>query len=395
MKAVNINNKQKNKFIILIALFIIQFVFIYAVDFFCWNRIASYELVKTEICSKWGNNQAINDVYIAIANADGKIEKKYFPKMLNAKSELIPEVRHRGIYNIAVFTANVSASATFEPVNGEKRKLIIKISDANGTVSLSGRMNNRELKFSYDAEHKYFVSDIPAEIGAGDMNANFDIVLRGSGSFSFGASGEKNSFKMHSKWGNPKFIGYRLPDTYKIDEKNFTAEWNIDNINKISGLSENVGTEILVSFDSYAKVDRAIGYSFLFLMIFMATLITGEWVSKNKLHILQYAVASCTPVIFYLLLLSTSEFLGFEAGFILCATIATSMISIYTLIAFRSGKSMLIILLSNILSYILMYVILNMQIYALIAGSLVITAGLAIAMCATAKINRNTPEATA
>ena len=71
------------------------------------------------------------------------------------------------------------------------------------------------------------------------------------------------------------------------------------------------------------------------------------------------------------------------------------MISIYTLIAFRSGKSMLIILLSNILSYILMYVILNMQIYALIAGSLVITAGLAIAMCATAKINRNTPEATA
>lgn len=82
----NINKKQKNKFIILIALFIIQFVFIYAVDFFCWNRIASYELVKTEICSKWGNNQAINDVCIAISNTDGKIGEKILSE--NAKCKI-------------------------------------------------------------------------------------------------------------------------------------------------------------------------------------------------------------------------------------------------------------------------------------------------------------------
>ena len=110
-----------------------------------------------------------------------------------------------------------------------------------------------------------------------------------------------------------------------------------------------------------------------------------EVVSKKAAHYVQYGVVGFSLVIFYLLLLSLSEHIGFEWAYLVSSLAIVIPNSMYVT-SMTSNKKFgigMFIFLSGI--YAILFSILRMEQYALLTGSLLILAVLYAVMYLTKK----------
>lgn len=71
------------------------------------------------------------------------------------------------------------------------------------------------------------------------------------------------------------------------------------------------------SVTSYTQIYRACYYGILFIGMSLVVVYIFEVVSKKAAHYVQYGVVGFSLVIFYLLLLSLSEHIGFEWAYLI------------------------------------------------------------------------------
>lgn len=122
--------------------------------------------------------------------------------------------------------------------------------------------------------------------------------------------------------------------------------------------------------------------------MFVVSLLFAECITKMESNITQYIIAICGPIIFYLLLLSFAEHIGFTPAFVLAAAMTSILVSTYVGVVLNSKKAGWGILVSLGISYILTFVLLRLENMALLVGSLVLFFMLTLVMTITAKLNR-------
>ena len=149
----------------------------------------------------------------------------------------------------------------------------------------------------------------------------------------------------------------------------------------------DMAVSFVASDDIYQGVARAVRYAIMFIgIVFLATLIF-EAVSGKKAHPAQYILVGLAQCVFYLLLLSMTELIGFSWAFVIAAGATVGLLAYYAGAAFNSRAIGMRALISLAALYAAMYVLMTLEDFALLAGSVVAFAVLTAAMLATRRIN--------
>jgi inner membrane protein len=147
------------------------------------------------------------------------------------------------------------------------------------------------------------------------------------------------------------------------------------------------GVQLYQPVDFYNLVNRAAKYGVLFVgLAFMAVFVL-ELLSGQRVHPVQYLFVGLSMIFFYVLLLSFAEHIGFALAYLLAATASGGMLSLYVGMAFRSRQRGIAMLAVFGLLYGLLYLILNLEDYALLAGAILGFAALAALMFSTLRID--------
>ena len=348
--------------IIVLALIVFQLP-LYLVGNLSSTRQQLAETVQNEIATKWGREQNIK----LLPGAD---VEKY-------DVEITPEIRYRGIYQAAVYTSVIKITAEYPKQDTMTGKIIL--SDKTAVTSVSVAVNGKPVTVDDDLS-------FPLEKEA--CKCEITMTLRGSGKLTVCPNAPKSSVKFSGKWDSPSFIGDFLPEKREIKDGRFSSVWNLNQYNK----DAVVGVNFCIAAGTYQQFERCLTYAPFFLLVFFFTLVAAELITKVRICSLQYLIAAAAPVLFYLMTLAFSEKVGFTAGYIISATVIVAMVTMYARLFLGRMLPAAVMGIIFACSYLLNFIILRMEDYSLLTGTIVLAIILGVLMVLTGKINNKTPE---
>jgi inner membrane protein len=175
----------------------------------------------------------------------------------------------------------------------------------------------------------------------------------------------------------------------RINNQQTALEASGGDKSKILMFNKSPGFEKETGISVYRKVERVLKYAILFILLTFGAFFLMDVLGRLQLHPVQYLLVGMGLAEFYLLLLSLTEHIGFLLAYIFAATMTVGLITAYSyfILKTKKGATTIAILLTLIYSYLL--VVLNMETYALLTGSLLLFILLGIVMIITRNIDWN------
>jgi inner membrane protein len=131
---------------------------------------------------------------------------------------------------------------------------------------------------------------------------------------------------------------------------------------------------------------RSVKYAILFIALNFIIFLFVEIKSKIRIHPFQYSLVAFALLIFYVLLTSIGEQIGFNWAYLVSSLAVTLLISWYTYSILRNVRLLTWVTLLQIGLYSFLFTILQMEDYALLAGSIGLFVILAMVMRASQQI---------
>lgn len=358
------------------------------------SRESYKEEAVNNISTSWAGVQKINapTLSLNIPVKDNSMYQHLKPQDYNTNVNIQTELRKKGIFTVPVYTAEITVKGNFKNPAGVlkniKADLDLNVSDSKGFIEkpkfklLNGNLEtNNNIKYS-----KYLTtsaSTIPFEV---------QYKIRGLNSFNMVPDGENNKMTIKGNWDNPSFEGDFLPVSRKIEKNKFEAEWSIPSIASSNLDIPCLTVSFLTPVDNYRMAIRAVKYAFLFLVLTFLAYFIFEITSKKEypIHPLQYLMMGIAMLIFYLLLVSLSEFIPFLYAYIISTLMILSLISLYTYFVITKGKNLLFtFVIAGIMTvlYAFLYILLTLQDLSLLFGSLGLFIIIAVIMYVTRNID--------
>jgi inner membrane protein len=425
---------QKNKLIIksffiaflILALLIPTFIIMYLAN----ERKERKQEVTREISNKWSAAQTITGPFLIVPYTENEtnngntvtVRKNLYllPEQLKIDGTLEPEIRYRSIYKVPVFTAkpinltgkfakNIFNTVGVNPLllKWNEAKLCIGISDLKGIKQQNIKWNEQLLNMEAGLPDNNITQQgisaaLPLDTSFINNENTFsvELTLQGSERLYCTPMGSNTSARFTSSWLNPAFDGRYLPDTERITSKGFEADWGISQFNrdfpKIFTNSSNAaqavsqsafGVILLSPFDAYAQTMRSLKYAILIIALTFFAYFFTEIFQRRPVHPLQYILIGMALVIFYILLLSISEYIQFPVAYLIASSATVLLLSWYTSSIFKKLK--VVVVFASLISvlYLFIYVLIQMQDNALLFGSIGLFALLAAAMYLSRKID--------
>lgn len=239
---------------------------------------------------------------------------------------------------------------------------------------------------------------IQLEHGKGLINEfSFKLSINGSRDLQIVPVGKTSKISLQSDWDAPSFSGAFLPDSRTVSSSGFEASWKIIDLNRgfpqsWLGSSHNIyttasGVSLLSGVDDYAKTQRSVKYAVLMITLTFLIFFFAEIFNRKKIHPVQYILVGLAIVLFYSLLISISEIIGFGVAYLISSLATIGLITLYSKSVLASNR--LAIIQGLILSflYLFIYIILQIEDYALVMGSILLFVILAIIMHLSRKID--------
>jgi len=350
-------------------------------------------------------------------NVDREIrgEAFFLPERLVVDGNVVPSLRKRGIYETPVYAAKLAISGKFAaPVFGfpavrglepqwEQARVCFIISDLRGTeADLTLLWAGTSLALQPGARLAGLGAGVhvPVKAVAGTgMEFSLRLTLNGSESLRFLPLGRQTEVKLASEWTDPSFDGAYLPNERAVGMEGFNAAWRVsyygrsfpqqwleggDGQPSVQKIEESgFGVSLLEPVNAYRIVERAIKYGMLFITLVFMTFFLFEAVCGLRLSALNYLLVGGALCLFYLGLLALAEFWAFGAAYALSAGASTVLIGLYARRVLRGGRRAWLVggMLGGVYGYL--YFVLQMEDFALLAGTGALFALLAAVMYAT------------
>ncbi len=351
------------------------------------DRLSRRNEAVTDITSSWGKEQNVIGPVLGIPYQykfkavkempapDGKMERReveetataaayFLPETLHITGDAQTQMLHRGIYNAAVFRAQVTLSGKFAPPDFGPLKIDLKDvqwKDAFVTIAVNDLRGTREgIVLDWGGARRPLLpgSQVPgyttgatASLGtdkpiASEIEFSIPLDFNGSEGIFFAPFGVQNEANLKSNWADPAFRGAFLPAERSVRPDGFDAKWKVsyygrdypqswtsrngnERFNVLSVTNSRFGVELLSILDAYRYVERSIKYGVLFLVLVFTTFFLFEVTARQKIHPFQYLMVGAALCLFYLLLLSISEFIGFGWAYLIAAVASTLLITWY------------------------------------------------------------------
>jgi len=343
----------------------------------------------------------------------------YMPENYSIDGEIDINTLNRGIFTVPIFSSELKIKGNFEKYKVDNYNPNIKYQQDRAFIIIGTRNKKSFLKtpdlkidgkkleeYEYYAAFKSsfsntsFVFKLPKKYLDSGFNFDATIDVQGGDSISIRPLKSQNTFSLTSKWADPSFSGGWIPTKREVTKDGFSALWEIAGFHtsldkswttqtrgsSYSSYSDNfITTSFLLLNDNYQKTTRSTKYPLLFIFIPFFALFLCEMLSKKPIHIIQYCLIGLANVIFFLLLLSMSEYLSFNLSYLIGAIMVTSIVSLYTGYILTSRKLGIIIASLQSFVYIFLFGIIQLANYSLLIG----TFGLFIAIALTMYLTRN------
>jgi len=333
-----------------------------------------------------------------------------FPAQASAVLKTKTEQRRLSLFKVPVFQADLNLDATFDlrgvpaalPLGAQldwsRAEIIVGVSDPRGaladaTLTVEGKAVTlvpaavaQDINSGGDQSLHTKLALLGAKAdGFAKPDAQFNVTsaLRFSGAqrLALLAYGKTTHVAMQGDWPSPGFDGGFLPVTRSVSTQGFTAEWSVPFIargvraegpsDSISGLDATaLGVSFIEVADPYQSLNRSLKYAVLFLGLLFLSYFVFEVTTGKRVHPAQYVLVGMAQIIFYLLLLSLAERIGFDFGFLLAGSATVALLSVNAAWIFSSRLQGVRALAIFTLLYVLIYLMLRLEDNALLVGAI-------------------------
>jgi len=365
------------------------------------ERIEFKNQAAESIAKSWGSAQTIevpNFTYKKAERKDKKSKEKEViqEEITNTATNIVTDVdikvehKKKGIYKIPVYTAKIKQKGEFKNIEIKNTPVTFtfKVKDPKGfakkpTVKFNG--NNVEKCTSYEC--KVYIKDettIPYEL---------EYTLRGTKELTLAANGYSET-KIKTNMLKPEFTGDFLPVEHKNTNNGYEALWSIPEAASVMPQGYSTPKYTIAfnnSVDSHRMTERCVKYGFLFIALTFLAFFVYEITNRMNKHIhpFQYSLIGVSMLVFYLLLLSMSEFINFGISYLIAAVMTISLIGLYTyFVLVKKEDKKFPLAIAGILGfiYLYLYITVNLEELSLLAGSFGLFVTIVIVMYATKNV---------
>jgi inner membrane protein len=407
----------------------------------------SYETVQ-KINDKWSRSQTLCAPLLIVPYTTTKLDKDkkpYYeehtlhitPKDLKINVSLTPEERYYGIYKAILYKSDIHFEGNFSGLSNlkidnselhfDKAQIAIGITDLRGvTQNPEFKIGDKMLETTvgvvklFSVSENVIVEDYDKfgsrgsysrasnisgktlivnlkDIGLAD-SLTFDCTMKlnGSGAISFIPIGQNTFVSVNGEWQSPSFIGSFSPES-TIDNKQFNATWNILSFNReipeiwsnnsVTDLGDIFfGVNLIQTVDHYQQNMRSAKYSLMFIVLTFIVFFFVEIFTKKPIQFFQYVLVGIALILFYSLLLSLSEQIGFGWAYLTASAATILMITLYFYSLIKQKFATLILSGILVILYAFLYIILQVEDFALLFGSIFLFVILGVIMFVSNKI---------
>ena len=411
-----------------------------------WDRQQQAETAQAAIGEGWGGSQTIAGPVLVIPYRSTEEEtvsengrdvtrnvtrvRELFLSPLSNRADVTikPEKRKKAIYETVVYESRIAGTARFalpadlarygvvrEALLLDRAEVRLGISDARGLIdgnSLTVNGNAVALQpgkglLSSGSSGTFGFIDWT---GGAPLELAYKVGVRGLGDFRLVPRGVDTRFTVKSVWPNPSFGGDFLPTSRTVRDNGFTATYAISNLalGQAQVLTEDLGAPVdaieageassgdrakavtislIEPVNLYSQVDRAIKYGFLFIGFTFVAFLMFDVIGGARVAAAEYLLTGVALVLFFVLLLAFAEVIGFTFAYLLASAAIIGLLSAYSAAVLKSWKRarFLAALLTGL--YALLYVLLNLEAYSLLIGSVLMFFALAGVMYMTRNID--------
>ena len=374
------------------------------------ERQNRFSEAKQEIADKWSKGQVIVGPMIIKKTPTEGIYTYVLPETLNYEVELLPETRSRGIFKSVVYTGKIKVRGEFAsdmvPAGTGSVIFSLPITDTRGIENQLDLTWNG-IKYPFNPGPGIAFQDssglnavVPVSREASKIPFSFELQLKGSESMSIAPVGKETVIAMSSIWPSPKFVGTFLPSERQVTESGFKSLWRISSFgrsypqtwqsNEVSLgqlVDSGAGVELHEQVDGYDMTFRSVKYAILFIIITFAAFFLFDVRGHVRIHPVQYLLIGSALSLFYLLLLSLSEQIGFLLAYIIATAMIALLVTMYSAFVLKSKQRAFPIFAILVILYGYLYFVLRLEDYALLFGSLLLFVLLAVIMYSTRHID--------
>lgn len=420
---------------LLVLILLIPTVWIYTL---IEERQQRAEGVMAEVSDKWSGAQTVTGPVLVLPylenetflNAQGKTETRQvknhayiLPEELVMNASVKPKHLYRGIFDVVVYESDISVSASFlqpdfnslqiEPSQllWKEAQLAVGISDLRGisgdppvirigSEQLAGEPS-QDIPF-HPVSSKIDMTGMRVPLNWQDKSSfrgevNISISLKGSRNLYFVPSARTTHVHLKGNWNSPSFDGAFLPYSREVSDTAFSATWKVLHYNrpipqqwvneKQTTSNSHFGVTLLVPADQYQKSLRTAKYAVLIILFTFVSLFFTEIIRGIRIHPFQYILIGAALIIYYTLLLSLSEQIGFNRAYWLASAATITLITAYASTFLQSRKDNYLLCGLLILFYTFIFIITLLEDYALLTGSVGLFLIIAALMYTSRKIN--------
>jgi len=349
------------------------------------------------------------------------------PGRASAVVKTTTEERRRSLFKVPVFQADLRLDAGFDltgvaavipqgaQLDWSRAEVLVGVSDARGAladaiVTVDGTKltlvpaeTAQDLPIGGGQSQPIKLTLFGANVaGVAKPNAQFNVTsaLRFSGAQRVAvlAYGKTTHLAAQGDWPSPGFDGGFLPVSRTVSSHGFSAEWTVPFIARgvraegpVDAMTGLDATALGVSFievaDPYQSVNRSLKYIVLFLGLVFLTHFVFEVTTGRRVHPAQYILVGIAQIIFYLLLLSLAERIGFDYGFLIAGAATVILLASNAGWIFSSRLQAVRALAIFGLLYSLIYLLLRLEDNALLVGAFASFLTVAAVMYFTRKID--------
>ncbi len=392
------------------------------------ERQSRADSVIEEVSNKWSGSQTVAGPVLVIPymqkekivvskgetqTRDVKEFAFFLPETHAIKGSLSPEVLHRGIFDVAVYESSLAIDASFaapdfeslggkpETILWQEARIATGISDLRGiieTPTLTIGSKDLAVEPTNDVHFVYELRKVAGEEGSRLITEGVEaplgwtsesdfknqvgmkLSLKGSSVIRFMPLGKTTDLSLQGPWNSPSFEGEFLPTTRTITNDGFEATWKVLHFNRPfaqvwSGKDKtldnyDLATRLIVPADQYHKSIRTAKYGILLILLSFMALFLVEIVKKIQIHPFQYILIGAAMIIYYTLLLSLSEHVGYNLAYLIATVATVALVSLYST-TFMAQRS-LVFLFTGLITFFygFIFVIIQAQDLSLLIGSL-------------------------
>jgi inner membrane protein len=363
------------------------------------------------------------------------------PEAMDLSTTIAPQLRKRSIYEAVVYAANVTGKARFafppdmartgvDPAKMDlsRAELRFGLSDPRGLgsnprVSVGGHPLRLQPGGGSGGGRGFFAWIEAGGLQSAPLAIDFAYDFRGNSSVTLVPNAGETRWSVRSSWPSPSFGGDFLPSQRRLGDKGFDATYGIGNLalgrslvttseagaaspvddiasparvlasatavdgTGPSGSVQTAAISLIQPVDLYSQVNRATKYGFLFIGFTFLALLMFDVLGGVRVSAVEYLLMGAALILFFVLLLAFAEVIGFALAYVLASAAIAGLNTAYSAAVLGSWRRAWFIGGLLVGLYAVLYILLSLEAFSLLIGSLLLFAALAGVMYATRRID--------